>query len=358
MRHLSTGRLRGSGARTAARIKAVSTRCTGMAATVAVSASLAVAVSAPASADTRVFEIWNITAGPVVLYGYDATQGGTAQPANVPAPGTTIQVGQSQKFTLTNRQAANPRFNGQGQKQDWRVAMFTSDSGVPDIKCSQVPGTPAACSAPIGNNVIALWDAPNTSFDVPAAQAQKQAGVFNSLCLGPYQTALQIKCDYTGMQKSLASTPWHLPQDFTPQTNRQEVASSKTWTVSSTTSQTTSFTLTAEASAKFYNIVNTSIKAQWQDTHTESHTFTETDKLKIPPGHTGYICLSNPLNRFTGTLKVTAGNTTWNLQGVVVDTPKPESPGRIETWDTEKYIPGDPCEGFVRDNAAGATRGS
>lgn len=236
--------------------------------------------------------------------------------------------------------------------------MFLSDSGVPEIKCSQVPGTPAACSAPIGNNVIALWDSPGQPIDVPAGQAQQQAKVFNSLCLGPYMATLKIKCDYTGMQKSLANTPWHLPQDFTPQTNHQDVASSKSWTVSSTTSQTTSFTLTSEASVKFYNIVNTSIKAQWLDTRTESHTFTETDKLKIPPGHTGYICMANPLNRFTGTLKVTAANTIWNLQNVVVDTPKPESHGRIETWDVDKYLPDDPCDSFVRGNVAGAKQSS
>lgn len=325
-----------------------------LATAVAVAASVAITFPAPAAAtSTQRFDVWNMTGGPLTLYGYDSTVAGTTQPSDAPKPGTVVQVGQNVQFTLRDGQQANPRFNGRGQAQDWRVAMNYGNSEIPDIKCSPVRGTPGTCSPPIGNNVMALWDSPENPITVPAAQAQQQADLFNTLCTGPYMAALKIKCDYTNMARTDTNTPWHLPQDFVPQTNHHAtLPSGETYKVSSTVSETTTVSLSAEASVKFFKLVNTAITAKWENVKTESHTYSLEHILPISPGHTGYLCMTTPLNHFVGTLVVKVGDpgvgTKWTLADVVVDTPNPTYPAHIENWDTEKYIAGDPCDKFVR----------
>ena len=48
----------------------------------AVAASVAITLPTPAAANsTQLFNVWNMTGGPLTLYGYDSTVAGTTQPA-------------------------------------------------------------------------------------------------------------------------------------------------------------------------------------------------------------------------------------------------------------------------------------
>ncbi|MCE5289086.1 MAG: hypothetical protein LLG14_07555 [Nocardiaceae bacterium] len=323
-----------------------------------------------ASADiTQAYDIWNVTGGPLRLYAYDPVPSGyTKQETDIPALNTVIPTGKNMPLVIKAHNAVVLRFWGsEGGKpadlQNWRVEVALSlgfqGENTPILRCGVGgdAGKPvsAACSPLIGpkGNVVALWDAPNKKITVGASDAQKQAALLNDLCGGPYGDALGIKCNYSDMTRTETSTMWKLPQGFAVQTNHQSEPSKKSYTVSDTVTQSTSYSLTAEASAKFMKIVNTAITAKWEKVTTESHTFTQTTTLKIPPGHSGYVCTSSPTYHYVGTLTVVAGNTTWTMPGVAVDTANPNGVPHIETWDTKEYLPGDPCEGFVRGTVSG-----
>lgn len=335
-------------------------RWAGIAAMTALALGLVVDFAPTASAQDMDFQVWNISGGPITLSSYDANPM-YPMPANPPSVGTVIPVGQSIIFHLNLGKNLNPRFTGRGGAQNWLTTMVIDTRGSKQMICRPNPGTPGVCSPLIGNNVVALWDqAPGPTIPVPASDAQKQADVFNNLCNNPAAGGLQISCDYTNMTKSLGNTPWRLPDKYTVVTNQQDVKSKTTMTVSSTTSRKTTVTLTAEASVKFFSIVNSSLKAQSQEETTESQTFTQSTELTVPPHRSAYICMSNPLNHYVGTLRVRAANTTFNIENVAVDTPMVNGHSRLETWDVPNPLPDDPdpCEGFVRGAITGANQSS
>lgn len=335
----------------------------GIVAVNALTFGLVVALPPTASASSLDFQIWNITSAPITVSGYGYIPNTT--PPNMPNIGTVIPVGGQITFHGTKGKGVSPQFSGRSitstVEQYWNVDMGIDAQGRQNLRCnSPIEG---ACS-PLMNgpdyNTIALWDRPNFTVSVPASDAQQQAQVFADLCNNPSGDMLRIRCDYSNTTKTAGNTPWHMPDDFTVVTNQQNVKTSTEWEVSSTTTRTTTFTISAEVSAKFFKIVNTAIKAQYQEETTASKTFTQKWTLTVPPHRAGYICMSNPLNRFVGTFIVNAGNTTFNLENVGVDTPAATGHPRLETWDVPKALPDepDPCEGFVRGAINGANKGS
>jgi hypothetical protein len=319
--------------------------------------SAAVVAPPVASAENKqTYYIWNLTSGPVKLDSYANPQG-QGLPANVPAVGTVIPIGGDLEITVKDQQQAVPVLTGQGGAQKWTVTEMYRVAPGPII-CQSSTESTSACSLPVGSvgdkNVVGLWDAPSTKISVPAADAQKQAEVLNSLCGNQNADTLGVKCNYSQMKRSDLDTKWRLPKGFSVVTNQSETeTSSKEYSVSDTVTMSTTYTLTTAASAKFMKIVNVGITAEYKKEATETHTFTQTTILRIPPKRSGYICTSSPMFHYVGTLTTVAGNTTWTMSDVAVDLPNADAGAHLETWDTATYLPGDPCEGFVRGTVNG-----
>ncbi|MGA8128153.1 MAG: hypothetical protein WB967_28785 [Mycobacterium sp.] len=121
--------------------------------------------------------------------------------------------------------------------------------------------------------------------------------------------------------------------------------------MSETMKASTPVAVSPEASATFFKIVSDGVKSEKQTTIPASYTFKQSDiPQNIPPKSWGYVCTSNPLSHYVGTLTASAGNTTWTLPGVAADFPNsdPNAKGVVEVWDKTEELPGDPCPGFLR----------
>ena len=53
--------------------------------------------------------------------------------------------------------------------------------------------------------------------------------------------------------------------------------------------------------------------------------FTASEAIDVNPGYTGYIWGQVPVIKYTGTMKVVVGNTTWNIANMVLTSPDPSS---------------------------------
>jgi hypothetical protein len=232
----------------------------------------------------------------------------------------------------------------------------------------------AVCGPFIGpdENVITLLDEPNKQVTVPDADAQKQATVLNDLCNGPFKDPLRIKCNYADMAKTKVRGYSHLPTGFRPVSNHsKEAQSSTSYKVNDKITITTSLSasVSAELAVKVLKVLK--VAAEAKTTVVEEHTFSQDVTLVINPGRTGYICSDQPMLHYVGPFVATAGNTTWNLPNVALDTPDPD-PARLQndeeqlfgfaTWDvpndTAQTLRGDPCRGFKVNNIMGAKKTS
>lgn len=313
------------------------------------------AVAPVASADAMVdqFEVWNLTSTPVTLYQYEQNPGIDVGP-RAPKVGTVIVPGTMLHFGLDWRfdEELRPRFQNTATQQNWRVEVRPGKSASSRMTCAGLSGPNANCSPPIGNdkNVVALWDGVGTRVAIPPGDAQKRADVLNNLCTNGYAPVLDIKCDYTEMSDEAAHTPRHMPTDYGPvEAGNVPMSTTATWTDKVAT--TTSFTASASATAKVWGIINVALQAQYQKTVTQEHTFQQSVGITVDPHNKGYICVSQALIHYSGTLKVTVPgtrnppNTTWLLPGVTVDAPDPG--GHPEFYGFEipatDVVPGDAC---------------
>jgi len=93
-------------------------------------------------------------------------------------------------------------------------------------------------------------------------------------------------------------------------------------------------------------MVSLGIKAEYSKVKTETHTFEQGLQLLVGPESYGYLCAATPINHFVGNLVVSAGNTTWTMPNVVVDTPNADGNPLYATYDTKTEYPTvpDPCD--------------
>jgi hypothetical protein len=329
----------------------------------AFSATIATPGVASAYPASQLFDIWNLTAGDLVVEGYDQflpafgrkSQQQTGLP---PAGSTTFPTGKNLQLTMDNTKGLTVYLSGRYGAQKWAINMGY-DTGTAQINCNvKSAANEAACGNYIGHNVSIVADGPNKRIDVPEGDTQKQATMFNDLCVGPYADALKINCDVSEMNRDSIYGDWTLPADFQKVTAGAGGGTHKSYEVNWRSETTTTMSLTASATPPFLAKIGASIEAKYTTSTTKAREVKQSVLLDIPAGKTGWICASLPKWHYVGKLTVYAGNTAWYMPGVTVVTPR-EGGSAGDTWFTDTRLDDvpDPCSSFPRNNPSSKPRG-
>lgn len=194
-------------------------------------------------------------------------------------------------------------------------AMTLNDVGLGTISCQSAGGT---CTRAVKGavQIIEFNDPPGTTVEVPAGQGQEQAEILNDLCS---QGSL-AKCNFKATREERTVGDEH-QVGFTVK-NPDDGPLNRTVQISDTQTQTSSIQISAKASFKVFEIVNTEITTTFSQTWTRTHTFTETLQITVRPHFESRILAKQPVFRYWGDFTVTMGNTTWILRDVFFDTPR------------------------------------
>ena len=213
-----------------------------------------------------------------------------------------------------------------GTKGDGGTAQYTVT----------MAGSTATCTAKgssqcnTAGTTVFLLDPPGTVATVPADEAQQQSDVLQVVVNDDGSNATF----YTKYQPSIGYSDPLKAQGFSPYTNNTLDNSTNTYTVSTTTSQTSSvqYNLSVKVTeeAKFSLL---SVKAEegaqitWGTTTTATQTYTQATTQTVRPGYTLYLYTETPVLRFYGDWSVVYGNTSYYLTDVWYNTPYTENNG-------------------------------
>ena len=326
----------------------IGARIASVASIVAVSAAV-VPPGVASAVGVDAFEVWNLTARNVTIYGYD--EGYRAINKSMPAAPYVIAPGMSAQFGLDWRfdDRVIPRFHNidPDMMVDWKVDLEPNKAANLRLTCSKVTGA-GACSPKIGpgQNVVALWDAPRTYVTYDAGKGQQRAEVLNNLCTNGFATALSITCDYADMNGISDHTPKHMPTGYGPVTAENIPVTTKAkWKDKVTTTSSFTAEVSPGVAKKIFEIVNAGLTLAKKKTVEEVHEFSQSVEITVTPGHKGYVCVAQPLIQYTGTLRVKTPNTTWVLPGVTVVTPDADGGPEYSGFEipVAEVVPGDAC---------------
>jgi YVTN family beta-propeller protein len=191
-------------------------------------------------------------------------------------------------------------------------------------------GSTASCAAKgssqcnTAGTTVYLLDPTGTVATVPADEAQQQSDVLQVVVKDDGSNATF----YTKYQPSIGYSDPLKAQGFSPYTNNTLDNSTNTYTVSTTTSQTSSVqynvSVKVTEEAKFSLL---SVKAEegaqitWGTTTTATQTYTQATTQTVRPGYTLYLYTETPVLRFYGDWSVVYGNTSYYLTDVWYNTP-------------------------------------
>lgn len=308
------------------------------------------AVSAPSNpgqanpvgrVSTEGFTVFNVTGNPITFTGYWKSD---ERPENGgPAIGTVIPHGGSIRFEVIynflRTTVLYPQF-----------ASSTGDAYQLQMKIGGVRQTSSSCQAtggaqckitsdiPGDQKLISLLDRPGTVATID--NAQTQAELLSAFCRQGSLGSCGFKVN--GAEQKLLSDPHQVGNTVVNlATNPEKIT--KTLTLADTVTNSDSVTVSAKVSIAFLDkIVNTEISQAYGHTWTNSHTFTESYTVTVPPGYESSVYAQQPILRAYGTFTIVAGNTTLNLVNIYVDTPDtdPNASGRYTVSTTP--LPGPP----------------
>ena len=198
---------------------------------------------------------------------------------------------------------------------------------IPESQCLSSGGYD--CSRPfLHQKYITIADPAGTVREFNGTQAQAEAAVAQQLCANNSQAT----CTFTpegpvtttyGSRHLIAS---HVNNDHKPDewkvTRKDEAEVSN------------SLDISISAGAKFDVFgqeIKMEVKTAYGHEWTSSHEFDVSDTIEIEPGYTSYFYGQDPVVRYTGTVTVTMGQTTWKLHGVTFDTPDVDGAVRTDS---------------------------
>lgn len=289
------------------------------------------------SSSHSTFELYNFTQYDVRLNGYDS---GTRTSTDdiYWAPGTVLQPGQALQFSLNNTDFSsggasygdyfgiNLTSLDPAQSTTWDVALEVWNPGFGNdalTTCSVKSSNGSSCS-PTPNTGIAtdtynviLMDKPGTVVTVPPSESQQESEVLDNLCGG------EATCTFSPTSFVQTMGNPHTPTQYNPIVNDTSLQQSTDYTVTDTAQVDASYTVSDKVSANLSAAVKEEVTVQYGQTWTNSQQYTYDLTLPIPPHTVGTLTATDPVDRYTGDFTVKVGNTTWDLQGVVVDDPIP-----------------------------------
>ena len=194
-------------------------------------------------------------------------------------------------------------------------AVTVNDVGLGNISCAAAGGT---CTRAIKGalQIIEFNDPPGTIIEVPAGQGQEQAEILNDLCA---QGSL-AKCNFKPTREERTLGLRH--QVGTTIRNPDDAPLTRQLQITDTQTETSSVQISAKASFKVFEIVNSEITTTFSQSWTRTHTFTESLTITVRPHFESRVFAEQPVYRYWGDFTVTMGNTTWILRDVYFDTPR------------------------------------
>lgn len=202
----------------------------------------------------------------------------------------------------------------------WR-ANFLSGAGNPYSGCTGMCTPPGVVD---GIHTVYLLDPPDTVATLEDAQAQ--SAILNAFC-----ASSTAQCSFTAKgQPQAVYGNSHLPTGFSPVINRTDQPVSTTITTADSVGTVTSYSVKVSVAAELFKIIKTLFEAQYGQTITETHTFTQSITVSVKPGTQASIHVSQPMYRVSGDYTVRFGNTTYLLKDVTIDIPNPSGNGVYE----------------------------
>lgn len=290
---------------------------------------------APTLGVTERFWFRNYTLAPLKFNGYS---GGTEDLDGGPAVGTVILPGGERSWDVTwylfSVGSVTPQFGTVGfgatpsssgyvpegyQGTTFQVTYKTKPR---ETQCSAGGG--GQCSVPNDKMAIAL-DKSSPTITLGAADAAKIAAVLPNIC---YDGSI-ANCSFIAKGQTAGFSP--VRTVGTPVTNTTSTPTTTSVSIADTVSQTDTVGVSVKLSggglAKLASIINLEITANYQHSWTKTTTFTQTINVPVGAGRTAWIEGSVPVWKVTGDFTVRIGNSTYQLNDAIFDTPNPDEQG-------------------------------
>ncbi|MBO0679231.1 hypothetical protein JRC04_17335 [Mycolicibacterium sp. S2-37] len=282
---------------------------------VPVSVTVTAAPTSPGSAlpgsqgGVDAFYVINLTSRALRFNGYTEDDG-----AYGPKVGDIIQPGQEMQINLAGgigvRRSLVATFNWVGDQGSYAYGIYATQSGL-DVQDANCWGGP--CYVREGW-AIYLQDQPNTTHTIDAAaEPAKAREALLQLCNGG-----RASCDFTPTSEEKT---WGRLFELTRVSNGGTVPITQEISESRTATQSDSIEISAEASSKLSDLINTRIAAKYGHSWTTSQTMSYKLTVPVPAGGRIAVWAGNPVNRVHGTFTIRMGNTTWTISNVYFDTP-------------------------------------
>jgi hypothetical protein len=289
-------------------------------------AGIAMALPAGASAATRGFHVYNLSGYTLRLVST------TGDFYSKPNDGDDLTPGAYSDFEVVSyffvNNLATATYNvmvGTGVYGQLTVNMEVDNQFVSygyivsSCEGSWPYGQVGTCSA--NDTTINFLDLPGTVNNIPAGQGQAQADVLNQLCTEDSAA----RCTFNATNEIDIDSPTHQVGDAL--VNNTSVDQHTSIATTDTLTQSDSVGLTTKVQAALSKIIDISIQASYNHTWTSTHTFEQTVDVDCPAHTRCAIAAAQPMRRDTGDFTISMGNTTWHLPDVYFDTPNPDGNG-------------------------------
>jgi hypothetical protein len=267
---------------------------------------------------TAVYTVNNLTQNPLTVHYPDDVPLSYVHPVD----GTVFQPGQAAQFQISGAQSTPfiAEFTAStGQKYQvimWNTPAPTTDGYMSYIGCGGSGGSGTCTNAGNFGTQAILVDAPGTKVTVTSANSDMVNAILNNICAGDSGS-----CTFKATQQSKGYGPGHMPTGFVAVENRGDKDISTTVTMSDAVAAQSSWSVTAKATAKIFDIVSLELSSTYGQSLTKTHTFTQSITIPIAPGKRAILEVKEPVYLYTGDFTVRIANTTWYLPAATIQVP-------------------------------------
>ena len=272
---------------------------------------------------TEGFTVYNLTGKPITFVGY--WKGDTRPENGGPGIGTVIPPGGSMRFEALFKWFGStntyPQFKDEGGVT-YDVSLYVGAVRQTRSSCSVGGSRQKQCKIgseiPGDEKLIYMLDAPGTTATI--VDAQEQAQFLDALCREKSLGTCTFK---TTRQVAAETSPHYVGGRVTNPVNAPAPVTT-TVIVTDAVTNTDSVTVTSKVSIAFLDkLVNAELTQAYGHTWTQTHTFSQSIGVSVPPGYRSGVEATQPLSRAYGDFTITFGNTTLTLKDVYFDTPNP-----------------------------------
>lgn len=298
-----------------------------------------------ASARTRGFTIYNLTSANMKLTGVETFSTNPGEPvfeqgSPKPQKGTTLEPGQSihveieNPFTTTAR--ATLVYEGDGSTfrvqldNFFKTRCFSSGAG----RGCQIDGK--------GESQIELLDPAGSKVILKDGDLQHEKSILEGLC----SEANHCEFEPTERDENAFSVSRIVGAAVA---NCNETAADTTIGVKTKEGISNSVGIDAETNVSVFGLFKSKVTIKYKFEISSEKEFSQDVKVPIEPDHIAWVDFSAPVIRDTGVWTLSAGNTSWTLEGVYFDSPDTKS-GRgakyvVDGEEMTEAVRGKECHG-------------